>query len=472
MKRMEIFPAAGVFFAIWLAVMIRNADNGLIFAIAVWPFGMFAAANLGGLSLLIPNLIGVLTIGALLLRRLSWQGPQSAIKIPISGIYLAAFAIYSVFSATVLVRVFQGDFMVFPMNVSTQYTQVSIHFPSTMWPLSPTNSNISQSFYILLSASFFLSCVFVLRRRGPQFAETGLAWAAGVNVLLGVLDLVRLDDLLSLIRTADYTLAKDQTMAGIERVIGGFAEASAFGATSATLASYFAMSYLIGGRFRDGALALGNLVFALLALSTTTFLAIGAGLVIITFHARTFLNRNTSRTAAHLLVVSLAGLVCAICLLVMLTPFLDMASELMDRLLLSKRKTLSGMERGAWAKTSIDAFFHTWGLGAGAGSLRGNGFLTVLLGSVGLPGTVAFMAFFAHTISKPKHFADHDAFRIFYSSRVCALTLFAALFVSATGPDPTLLLMAVMAMAVVAREVEYDPADAPALAPGMSVWRA
>ncbi|WP_143028489.1 hypothetical protein [Ruegeria marina] len=422
---------------------------------AMLPFGMFAALALGGLSLLLANLLAMMTIGILLVRRLSWRGRREPFHIPPAGLYLLAFALYSLFAGFVMVRIFQGQFLVFPMNVTYKSTQVSVFFPSTMWPLHPTKSNISQSFYILLSCGFFLAAVLVLRRRGPRFAETGLVWAGGLNILLGLLDLLGLDSLLGVIRTADYSLANEHTVAGMARVIGGFSEASVFGAASAAFAGYFLMSFLIGRRGRDGFLALGNMAFAALALSSTAFLALAVAVVLVVLHARTYLHGAISRTAGHVFVIGLAVLVSLLCVAVMLTPVLDLAADLLDRLFLSKRGTLSGMERSAWAGAGFNAFFQTWGFGAGPGSLRGSGLASVMLGSVGLPGTICFLGFLYYAVGKPIGEAGLEMRRIYYASRVSALTLLTSMMVSATVPDPTLLLMSVTALAVSARDASW-----------------
>lgn len=450
---MTFFPAAGVFLLVWLWSVMRNPVNGVPMVIAVVPFGMFAAVAIGGLSLVLANLLAILTIGALILQWFGGRGARRPLSIPAAGIFLVVFAAYSLFSAFVLVRIFQGQFLVFPMNVTYKSTLVSIFFPSTMVPLRPTKSNIAQSFYILLSSGFFLATVFVLRRKGARFAETGLAWAAGINATLGLLDFLGLDNLLSAVRTADYSLANHHTVAGMARIIGGYSEASAFGASSAALAAYFAMAFLIGRSGRDGLLALVNLACAVLALSSTAFVAIGVGGVVIVLHARTFLARSLSRRAAHLFVIAIAGIVIGLCLLIMLTPFPALFSDLVDRLIFSKQDSLSGMERAAWASAGFDAFSRTWGLGAGAGSLRGSGLASVLLGSVGLPGMLAFLGFLFFAIGKTIETTNPDLFRTYYASRVCALTLLASMFLSATVPDPTLLLMAVTALAVSAREM-------------------
>ncbi|UYV35713.1 hypothetical protein N4R57_11585 [Rhodobacteraceae bacterium D3-12] len=449
---MIFFPAAGVFLLVWLWAVMRSADAGIPLVIAVVPFGMFAAVAIGGLSLLLANLLAALTIGVLILRRLSAKEVQTSLHIPVAGFFFIAFALYSVFSAFVLVRIFQGQFLVFPMNVTYKSTQVSVFFPSTMLPLQPSKSNIAQSFYILLSCGFFLATVFVMRRKGTRIVEAGLSWGAGLNVFLGFMDYLGMDALLSFVRTADYTLANEQTVAGIARIIGGFAEASVFGAASAAFAGYFIMSFLIGRRAWDAALGLGNLIVAVVALSSTAFLGLGIAAILILLHARTFLSGTMSRTAGHLFVIGGAGMMIAICVLFLVSPAMDMASDLFDRLILSKQGTLSGLERAAWARAGIDAFYNSWGLGAGVGSLRGSGLASVLLGSVGLPGTIAFLGVVYFSIFRPIKTNDAEIFRTYYASRVCALIILATMFISATVPDPSLLLSGIAAVAVVSRE--------------------
>lgn len=456
---MAVYPAAGAFLLVWLLLNNRNAENGVPMVIAVLPFGMFAAVAFGGLSLILANFLAMLTTLVLCIRFFSNRGLSHSLRLPSAGGYLVVYALYSLFSAIVLVRIFQGQFLVFPMNVTFQSTQVSVFFPSTMVPLWPTKSNISQSFYILLSAGFFIAAVQVFRQRSLRFAETGLVWAASINCLLGFFDFLQLDEVLNVVRTADYALANQHTVAGFERIVGGYSEASIFGASSAGLAGYFMMSYLIGYHTRDGLLALGNLACAAMALSSTAFLAICTSVVIILLHSWVFIDRNLSRKAGHVLVIATASSVAVICLLIMFTSAAELASDLLDRLVFSKRGSLSGLERAAWAQAGTEAFFQTWGLGAGAGSLRASGLLPVLLGSVGLPGALAFLGFMLHSVGKPMKSKNREARRVFYASRVSALTLLSSMLVSATSPDPTLLLMAVTAVAVATREKEAVKID-------------
>ncbi|MGC9368068.1 MAG: hypothetical protein ACP5DX_00880 [Paracoccaceae bacterium] len=449
---MTIFPASAALLAIWLFQSLRNPDNGIVVAIALLPFGMFAAVTLGGLSIIAAHMAAMLTVGLFLLRWVSRRPGFGGAHIPVSGLFLLLYAGYAAFSATVLVRLFAGGFLVFPMTVDFTGTAVSIYFRSTMMPLMPGNSNIAQTLYIVLSCGFFLAATESFRRRSAGFAETGLTWGAILNVTLGLLDLAQLDTLLAVIRTADYSLANEHMLSGFSRVIGGYSEASSFGAASAAFFGYFAMSFLIRRRALHGVLALASLVSALMSLSSSGLLAMTGALFFIGLHARVYLGHGMSRAFAHWFVIGVTVLAALASVAMLITPVSDRVVDVLDRLVLSKSSTLSGLERSAWAKAGFDAFVQTWGLGAGAGSLRANGLAAVLLGSVGLPGTLAFLGFLWCSIGGGAQFADAEDRRMFYAARISAMTLLSAMLLAGTTPDPTLFLVATTAMATAARQ--------------------
>lgn len=449
---MTVFPASAALLAIWLIQSLRNPDNGIVVAIAMLPFGMFATVALGGLSIIAAHLVAMLTIGLFLLRWVSRRPEVHLGHIPTSGLFLILYALYAAFSATVLVRLFAGAFLVFPMNLDFTGTAVSIYFHSTMTPLVPGSSNIAQTLYIVLSCGFFLTATSAFRQGSPRLGEAGLVWAAILNVVLGLLDLAQLDTLLGLIRTADYTLANEHMLSGFSRVIGGFSEASAFGAASAALFAYFAMSFLIRRRPVHGILAIANLACALVSLSSSGLLAMTGALLFIGLHARVYLGQGMSRSFAHWFVIVTTVLAALGSIAMLATPVSDLAGDVLDRLVFSKSSTLSGLERSAWAKAGFDAFVHSWGLGGGAGSLRANGLISVLLGSVGLPGTLAFLGFLWWSIGGGARFASAEDRRMFYAARISAMTLLLAMLLAGTTPDPTLFLIATTAVATASRQ--------------------
>ena len=447
---MTVYPLTALFLLIWLRAYLRDPDRSISVALATLPFGMFAALAVGGLSVLITHFLVVLCCGVFAIR---WAGGAiGRLWIPRAGIHLLLFGLYALFSAIILVRLFAGTFLVFPLSFDLKGTAVSIYFMSTMKPLAPSSSNFAQAGYILLSVGFFLVVVDALRRRGAAIVEDGLVWAAGLNIGLGLLDLIGLDEVLSLVRTADYALNNEHALLGFSRVIGGFPEASEFGAFSAGLFAYFAMSYLMSRRRGHGALAVGSLLCVMLSFSSTGYASLFAAMVLLLMHSHHFGARGMSWSVAHGMAIAPVLLILALSVAVITTPLLDVAQGLLDRLFFNKSISTSGLERSAWARSGLHAFVQTWGLGAGVGSLRSNGLVAVLLGSVGVPGMLAFLAFLWGALGPVGGFASTLGSTVFYSARVAALTYLSAKLVSGTTPDPTLFLMATAALASVARE--------------------
>lgn len=447
---MSVSPITAVFLLFWLWQSVRDPDRGALVMIVALPFGMLAAISVGGLSILAAHFLALITLFTYAVRRVG--GGLAQIWIPAAGIYLLLFSLYSVFSAIVLVRIFSGDVLVFPMNFDSAGLRLSNAFSSSLKPLAPSKSNIAQAGYIVISMMVFLMLTDICRRRGALFLEQGLVWAATMNIALAAIDLAGGDTILALVRTADYSLLNEHSVLGLPRVIGGFAEASSFGKATSVFYGYFFLSYLMGRRQRDGALALGSLAFGILSFSSTGFAAMAAATLLVFLHARSFLGRGLSRGFAYWLVILVALVTLSFSVLAIVTPLLDNAAALIDRLFVQKLDSQSGLERSAWAEWGFKAFYATWGLGAGVGSLRSNGMAAVLLGSVGLPGVLLFMAFVWNAVSPVRTSPDKSSYRVFASSRVAVLTFLVAALLSSTTPDPKLILVLVAAMAAATRQ--------------------
>lgn len=446
---MTFYPASALVILIWLWVSFRDPDRGVAVCIAILPFGMFAAVDAGGLSVLAAHLVAVLTIATLVLRRFAGHAPP--VSLCRSGLLLIVFAVYALFSATVLIAVFTGQFLVFPLSFDRSGLAVSIHFSSTMKPLASSNSNIAQAGYILLSTVLFVVVADQIRRRGTAIVLAGAVWAATLNITLGIVDFLALDDLLAFIRTADYALANEHSFLGMPRVIGGFAEASEFGPVSAAFFGFFAVLYMAGRRSRDLWLAVGNLVLSAMSFSTTAYVALFVAVVLVVVQARRLLV-GMSRTFGHLLVTAFAAVIFGgVCALI-LTPAADTTGDVFKNLFFEKSVSNSGLERGAWARSAFDAFVQTLGFGAGVGSLRGNGLASVLMGSVGWPGTLAFIGFLWAAVGPVHSFRGVEMFGMFSAARVMVLIVLSGQLVSATTPDPTLLLVIFAALAAVLRQ--------------------
>jgi hypothetical protein len=444
---LTIFPASFVVIAIWFFLTARQRDNSVPVVIATLPFGMFAAVLLGNLSILITHLLAMLTIALYMLSGLIPRRKSPPFQVSAAGYSLIIFSAYAAFSGLILVRYFSGRFLVFPVRLQAGGVAVSNFFPSTMELVHPTNSNISQTLYIILSCGFFLVATELFRQRGLRWGEIGFFYAGALNVIAGLLDFAKLDNLLSVVRTASYSLLNNSEQSGFARVIGAFPEASAFGSISAAFFAYFFMSFLIRRKPLDGLLALANFAFSLLSLSSSGIVALVGAVMIILLHLRVYLGKGITREYAQSLVILTAIAISVLCLLLIATPFDALVQKVLDELIFNKSTTLSGLERGAWAQSGFDAFFETWGLGAGAGSLRSNGMIAVLAGNVGVPGTIAFACFLWFSIGTTPEFFDSDARRVYYSARVSALTVIVGMLLSGTVIDPTLFLITLAAMA-------------------------
>jgi hypothetical protein len=451
----EIFPAAIVVFVIWGLAVLKSPDWGYYVTIAVTPFGMFAAfalLSLGGLSLLVSSLLAGLMIGVGALRFFRPSHGEHWQRMPGAMMALLVFGAYSIFSAIILVRIFAGDFRVFSLSRSVEGVRIDPNFGSITVPLAPGGSNISQTFYLVLACGFFVVLYDFLRRRGAIAGENALRIAAVVNIVLGFLDLLGFDSLMAPIRTATYTLANEQMMGGFERIIGGFSEPSSFGTASAIFFAYFTSAFFHSHKLKDLFPALLNAFFVIASFAATGMFAAFMVCLVLLFRGRVVFYGRHSRD--FVLIAAAMGLIglAAVALIMALTPLPDVIADVFDRMILSKADSMSGLERKAWAEGGIHAFVQTWGLGAGVGSLRSNGLIPVMLGSVGIPGTVAYFVFIWLSVGRSAPVSDLVMRRVYLSARLGVVAKLSADFLSSTVPDPGLITMTLAATALVARQ--------------------
>ncbi|WP_226781562.1 hypothetical protein [Oceaniglobus trochenteri] len=449
---MQFYLISPLFFVAMGLCAMGGMHRLLMFLCAMMPFGMLAVVGLpavGGLSLLAVNLSAAALVAGGVLILLSRLMRGQAIAIAPATFALLAFALYAVFSATVLVRLFAGETMVFALSRGAVGVKVSTQFSwGKVW-LGPSSSNISQTFYVLLACGFFIVASQILCRRGAAFGARCFALAAGVNLALGLLDLAALDPLLSVVRTASYSLANEASVRGIPRVIGGFSEAASFGSASAMFCGYFASAWTGSRRLRDGVLALGNGAFAMLALSSTGIVALAVVVMVLT--PRLILGMPQRIAPRHVLAgaLALAAGALAVAAVLTLTDAPAMISSVIDDLILDKSGSSSGIERTAWAMGGLEALRDTWGLGAGTGSLRSNGLPFVLLGSVGIIGTACFVVFL--WLAFGGRAAPGQAATL-AAARVGALAVIVSMLLAATVPDPGVPLIFLAALAIAARQ--------------------
>ena len=110
---MELIPVGLIFILIWLLTSTNGITSALTGIVALMPFGMLAAVNLpavGGLSLTVCNIsVGLLVVWITAKNIRSREYFMSRVNLSVEDIALLFLAIYAVFSATINVRIFQGD---------------------------------------------------------------------------------------------------------------------------------------------------------------------------------------------------------------------------------------------------------------------------------------------------------------------------------------------------------------------------
>jgi hypothetical protein len=68
----------------------------------------------------------------------------------------------------------------------------------------------------------------------------------------------------------------------------------------------------------------------------------------------------------------------------------------MESMLMGKKDSVSGIQRGAAAYLTWEVFLQTWGIGVGLGSVRGSSFLLSMLASLGVIGVFFLYRIYAY----------------------------------------------------------------------------
>lgn len=376
---------------------ILGPTRGLWLFFAVMPMGATAAFNLpavGGATITVSDLTIVVLFAMMVLRRNGMADMAGTMRFGQPGFWLLLFFGYAVIATLFFPRIFEGKTDVFGIGRIANAVGIVIR------PLHPDGGNISQLFRMALSLMAFFALAALYRRSGT-LAQIfrALAWATGVHVALGVLDVLSFSGgftwIMEPFRTANYTLAFTHDIAGVKRMVGGFPEASAFGYLTLGLFGFWAR-YWVGAQHDRAA----NVFFALSAFvlirstSSSAYVAGGAFLLVM---AGAGLLRHRSETVSRRIGASLAitGAILPVLLfsLVMLYEVSSEFQKMADRLLLDKMSTDSGVERMSWNVQALRNFWDTWMLGAGLGSVRASNWLVASLATTGLIGTLTLAAF-------------------------------------------------------------------------------
>lgn len=436
---MQIVPSSFIALAAIAVLLMQGPRRGFWAFLALTPLGAAAAFNLpavGGASIIVMQL----AVLALLALIVSSDGGidrfAGSLRPGQPGFWMGLLLIYGTLSALVGPRLFEGMTDVFSIARSETVRGI------IEVPLRATKGNLTQLFTLTLGGLTFLACA-TLFRSVPDRATvlSALAVATGVNIALGWIDVashaVGMPWLLDPIHTANYAILDTHRMIGLKRMIGGFAEASSFGAYSLGLFAFWLQLWL-GGRVSVRARWL--LVLSLIAVLRSTSSGAYVGLTIYLLLTAGWLvaghlRASMPRRLLGLALAAVAGLWLAAVLIFAAYHFSDPFNAFLDRALFDKLETSSGVERMSWNAQALRNFADTWGIGAGLGSVRASNWLLATLGSLGLPGTAIYVALLVSIFRTGRGVRDPQTLALIRALKAACLALFLTDLLTASTPN-------------------------------------
>lgn len=431
----------GIIFAVvGLLAMFRSrvASFGVLAVGSL--FAAASAISLGPANITPGHFTLGLFVGAIVLRPNGVHNMIEALRPPRLGFLLLLLTAWSVLTAVLLPRLFQGLVYVIPLS-----TDALVYVPE---PLRPASSNINQSIYFIANVLVFSGVVALCRTEEMmRRAVYVLLVACLINVAIAVVDSISysvgMPQLLDFMRNADYGQAYEHVVAGMKRLTGSYPEASAFAGVGTGLFA-FALRLWRGGVYPklSGLAAATMLIAVLLAFSTTGYLALGLYLALI--YSRALLGadghmpKNREALVRRGVLIGMGPLAAvAVGVIVAIRPdLLDPVREVFDSSIATKLSSESGQERMEWNMSGLANFFETFGLGVGLGSVRVSSFLIGMLANVGVIGTILFIMFFSSLFlgTRPKRLPT-DSDQIAAAGRSGCFALLISASVSASGID-------------------------------------
>ncbi len=463
---MEITPIGVLCILASGLIIARPLSLGLVVFSLFLPLQTAAAFNLwavGGLSVISAQvLIGAL-VAAFALR------PQLAVAIIRDGakrpatILLGLFVVYAVLSAFFMPRLFEGFTNVYSLERPAEGV-----YGIPLVNLHPTTGNITQSFYVTTSFLLFAVMSFIIGRRNNLLQATlMLNTITVVHVFFGLLSVMPnfgpAAVVLDFVRTANYSILSHHTVAGMRRVIGSYAEASAFGSMSIGLFAWHFIRFLQTRGLWYLTASLLTLTCIIVSFSTTAYAVMLLLIMIWSLHTMYILVRGgLSADQLTALFTSAFALALVIAIL-FFEPMRALAAELYERLFGAKLQSDSGVERALWNIQGLRNFIDTNGLGVGLGSARTSSLATVLLSNVGALGALLYVAFLWKSFLRPWRRVmpareQTEAVlnrRIFVAARAGALAMILSHLIAGGNVDSGLLFFVFAAIATGA----YLPAD-------------
>lgn len=394
---MQIVSSTLVALILCALMAVRGPYRGLVIFFGLMPMGAMAAFNLpavGGATITASDLAILVLFGSLALRPQGLADMAGTLRPGQPGFWLMLLMAYATLATLFFPRVFEGQTDVFGIGRVANAIGIVIR------PLRPDGGNLSQLFRMLLSALAFVTMATVFRRNPDMGAiHRAMIAATLVHVGLGVMDVATYSTgtswLMEMFRTANYTLTINHEMSGVKRMIGGFPEASAFGYFTLGIFGFWLRYWLSSSNDRaTGFYLLLSAAVLLRSTSSSAYVA-GAGLLLVLMMQALLsggMGTTVSRRIGWVTGVVLALLPVVVLSVMWAYETMPGVRAFLDRSLLNKMETDSGVERMSWNAQAFRNFLDTWMLGAGLGSVRASNWIIASLATLGAIGTGLIVA--------------------------------------------------------------------------------
>jgi hypothetical protein len=444
-----------------LVIALRFEVPLIVALLASAAFGSTAIASLpalGGSSPLVYVVFAAALIASVFLRRNSIREFAATCFSNRATCGVVILAIYVTAGSVLLPQIFAGETTVFvPQRLGGNGSIAEV-------PLAPVSGNVTQLAYFLLGVTLFFAFLTLLRRREAIWAvKQGFFTWTILHVGMGFLDLgaklAGLKDPLGPIRSAAYAMLSNDNVAGFGRIAGGCAEASAFGAMSATLLA-FMFTYWSTTKDRV-ALMLSLMLLMLLILSTSSTAYVASIVLLVYLIASLLLAALSNRLHKRdilLVLIATAG----VCFLTGVELFnsnaLEPFSQLLDATLIKKASSASGVERAYWNWASLQSAVDTFGLGVGIGSSRASSWVIAVISQMGVPGAVILGLLTLVIVRGPgrnwqEPNGDHSLRAVTNSVRAACLASLLTVSISGAEANPGLVFYIALAVTIGCRQV-------------------
>jgi hypothetical protein len=377
--------------------------SAAIYVLLAWALlGATAAVIIPGYgATILPSVLFIpFLVGHALLKKGS-GGLLRQVEFPNAGFWLLYFVIWGGLTAYYMPRLFGDRILVHSINrgmdvLASEAVSVQLHLSA----LQPVSGNITQVGYAVGGLCTFVAVRALLDdNHGMRHFRDAALLLAGLNVLAALLDLgefyAGIPGVLDYVRTARYTLHVDEILAGVHRVSGTFSESSVFAAFTLPLFAFTLVVWRSGNRrLLSGLLALASLMLLLMSTSATAYVGLAIYLAILCGSV-VWRSLDTDLTRSFCLVLATLILTATVLfsILMFVPDALGQLSGFLDRTVLDKLESASGMLRASVNRQAWSNVVDTYGTGVGLGSAQASSFVLVLLSNTGLVGTLLFAAF-------------------------------------------------------------------------------